>query len=128
MDLWSGKEKAYVCSVWWAQEKRALEKCIVLEDFILWKTGQADYCELTFITCKPDSLDSIHSYTSILTIYFSISAAVILAEFCLAEMEPVVRLRPMTGPGTGNHKLGQELGTVYGMDIKGTCHFPTRSE
>ena len=86
------------------------------------------YCELTFITCKPDSLDSIHSYTSILTIYFSISAAVILAEFCLAEMEPVVRLRPMTGPGTGNHKLGQELGTVYGMDIKGTCHFPSRSE
>lgn len=43
-------------------------------------------------------------------------------------MEPVVRLRPMTGPGTGNHKLGQELGTVYGMDIKGTCHFPSRSE
>lgn len=31
MDFWSGKEKDYV---WWAQEKRALEKCIVLEDFI----------------------------------------------------------------------------------------------
>lgn len=128
MDLWSGKEKDYVCFVWWAQEKRALEKHIFLEDLIHWKTGQVDYCELTFITCKPDLLDSIHSYTGILTIYFSISAPVILAEFCLAEMEPVVRLRPMTGPRTGNHKLGQELGTVYGMDIKAICHFPSSSE
>ena len=63
-----------------------------------------------------------------LTIYFSISAPVILAEFCVAEMEPVVRLTPMTGPGTGNHKLVHELSTVCGMGIKRIGHFPGNSE